>query len=132
MDLSVDSALTLLNLEGALVSPSVVPGINCKPVVFATFSSPANELDSVSTECRSALVRVNSALVGEEVLIHSEGCSHSSILVDILFDVIDTSNAIGRSSVLLVSVIVNAGVGWASLITRRLNLSNIITAWKSL
>jgi hypothetical protein len=35
VDLAIDSAVTLLDLEGSLVSPGVVPGVNCEPVVKA-------------------------------------------------------------------------------------------------
>ena len=86
VDLVVDVAFTLLDLEGSLVSPGVVPGVHGKPVVLATFGSPANEFDSVTTEFASTLVRVHSALVREEVFVYGEGCSDSSVLVDVLFD----------------------------------------------
>ena len=50
MDLSVDSTLTLLDLEGSLVTPGVVPGVDGEPVVFATLSSPTDEFDGVTSE----------------------------------------------------------------------------------
>jgi len=50
VDLSVDSTLTLLDFEGSHVTPGVVPGVDGEPVVFATFGSPSDEFDGVTSE----------------------------------------------------------------------------------
>ena len=96
MDLSVDSTLALLDLEGTLVTPGVVPGVDSEPVVFTPLGSPTDELDGVTSESRTRLVGVDTALVGQEVLVDSEGCSYSSILEDIGLDVLDGADAVGR------------------------------------
>jgi hypothetical protein len=38
------------NLEGAVVTPSVVPRVVDDPVVLSTFVAVANDLDSVTSE----------------------------------------------------------------------------------
>ena len=50
MDLSVDSSFTLLDLECSLVAPSVVPGVDGEPEIFASFGSPTDEFDGVTSE----------------------------------------------------------------------------------
>ena len=50
MHLVVDAAVTHLDLEGAHVTPGVVPGVDGEPVVFATFGSPSDEFDGVTSE----------------------------------------------------------------------------------
>jgi len=87
--LSVDSAGAHLDLEGALVTPGVVPGVDTEPVVFTVFSAPTDGLDSVTTESRARLVRVDTRLVGQEVLVDCEGSGYSTVLEDIVLDLVD-------------------------------------------
>ena len=57
--LSVDTASAHLDLEGALVTPSVVPGVDTEPVVNTVLFAPADGLDGVTTESGARLVLVD-------------------------------------------------------------------------
>ena len=103
--LIVDAAVAHLDLEGALVAPSVVPGVDAEPVVLTTFGTPTDGLDGVATKSRSGLVGVDSGLVGQEVLIDSEGRGDGTILVNVSLDLVDAAEAVaGGSGVLVVRV----------------------------
>ena len=73
MHLAIDARVTHKDLEGTLVTPSVVPRVNTEPVVLTVLSAPTDCLDGVTSERTAGLVRVNSGLVGQEVLIDREG-----------------------------------------------------------
>ena len=74
MHLEVDAAVTLKDLEETLITPSIVPRIDTKPVILTVLNAPADYLDSVTSEVRAGLVRVNTRLVGQEVFVDRE-CS---------------------------------------------------------
>lgn len=74
-----DVALVHGNLEGAIVSPGAVPGVDTKPVVLTVFSAPSDGLDGMATELSTGLVSVDTALVGEEVFVDSEGGGDGSV-----------------------------------------------------
>ena len=107
MDLVANSALGHVDLESSLVTPSVVPGVDSEPVVNATFVSPADELDGMTTEGRSGFVLVDTALVGKEIFIDGEGGSDGSVFVDVVLDVVMTADSIGGGGVVLVAGIVD-------------------------
>ena len=50
MHLSINSAVTHLDLEQSLVPPGVVPGVYTEPVVKTTFGTPADDLNCVAAE----------------------------------------------------------------------------------
>ena len=102
MNLSVDAAVSLLDLEGSLVAPGVVPGVDGEPVVSAVLGSPTDELDSVATEGGASCVLVDTGLVGWEVLVDGEGSGDGSVGVDVLLDVVDSSDSVGRGGLVLV------------------------------
>jgi len=60
-------------LEGTFVTPSVVPGVVDQPVVLAVFSALADDFGGVTAQRTPGFVRVDSALVGQEVCLDSEG-----------------------------------------------------------
>lgn len=114
--LSVNSTVTLENLEGSLVAPGVVPGVNGKPVVFAIFGSPSDELDGVTSKFGSGGVLIDSALVGQEVFVDGESSGDSSVGVDVLLDLVNlagNSESVGGGGVVLVSSVVNGRVSLA-------------------
>ena len=69
MNCCVYATVTNKDLEGTLVTPSVVPRVNTKPVVLTVLSAPTDHLDGVTSKPRASLLRVNSRLVGQEVLV---------------------------------------------------------------
>jgi len=101
------------NLEGAVVTPSVVPRVVDDPVVLSTFVAEANDLDGVTPEGLAGLVRVDTTLLGQEVLIDSEGTSDRSLGNDVLLDIFHAVEtvAFGTSLVLVGFVL----LGLASL-----------------
>ena len=48
--LVVDAGFSHPDLESALVTPSIIPRVDAKPVVFTTFSAPANRLNGMATK----------------------------------------------------------------------------------
>jgi len=103
--LSVDAAVAHEDLEGAHVTPSVVPRVDAEPVVLAVLSAPADSLDGVASELGTGLVRVDTGLVGQEVLVDGEGRGDSSVGHDIVLDAVDARDAIaGVAEVLVVGV----------------------------
>ena len=70
----IEPALTLLNPEVPLFSPSSSPRISHDPVVNVVFSAPAHGFDSVAACVRAPDVFVDTARITEEVLVHIE-CS---------------------------------------------------------
>jgi len=92
--LEVDSTVSHQDLEGSLVSPGVVPRVHTEPVVLTVLGSPSNGLNGVTSKGRSSLVRVDSRLVGKEVLVDSESSGDSSISLDILLDVRNTTDIV--------------------------------------
>lgn len=115
-NLSFDSALVVSSsdLEEALVSPALIPAVGNQPVRSAAFNTPANNLDSVSSQSRSSSVVINSALVGQEVVVDGEGSLNWTMGHDFSLDLCDlggdTVDGIGNPSVLVVSsgVAINA------------------------
>ena len=73
VDLVVDTAVALLDHEGSIDTPGVVPGVNCEPVVQAVLDTPADELDCMSTQACTSLVVIHTTAVSKEVLVNCEG-----------------------------------------------------------
>jgi len=82
---------TTTNLEVAICSPILVPAVGDPPVVHATIDTPTEDLDGMATESRAGLVRVDAALVGEEVLVDSEGSLCGAVLHQLVLDIGDTA-----------------------------------------
>ena len=131
MHLTVDVTVTHLDLESAIVTPGVVPGVDTEPVVHTVLSAPTDSLDGVTTKSRASLVRVDTGLVGQEVLIDGEGGSDSTVLINVSLDVVDAAEAIAAVGVVLVIVVVAGIVIDASLRAFRFNLLDIIAGRKS-
>ena len=132
MHLSVDTAVTHLDLEGSLVSPGVVPGVDAEPVVLTTLGSPTDGLDGVASEGGSGLVGVDSGLVGQEVLVDGEGSGHSSVGGNLLLDAVDTSDVVGGGGVVLVRVPVTVDTIWAALWAGWGNLGDVVAGWEDI
>ena len=117
MHLSVDTAVTHEDLEGTIVTPGVVPGVDAKPVVFARIgiSTPTDGLDGVTTESASSCVLVDTRLVGEEIFIDGESGSDGTVLSDIGLDVLNSTESIAGSSGVLLTRVGKAVVIGASL-----------------
>ena len=124
--LSVNATVAHEDLEGNIVTPGVVPGVDAEPVVLAVLGAPTDGLDGVATEGRAGLVRVNTRLVGQEVLVDGEGSSHGSVLHDISLDVVDSSQAVAGGTKVLVVAVGTGVVVDASLAALGSNLSDVI------
>lgn len=61
------------DLEESLVTPALVPGVGAEPVLGSVLDAPAEDLDGVTSELGASGVLVDTALVGEEVLVDGEG-----------------------------------------------------------
>ena len=129
MNLSVDATVSLLDLEGSLVTPGVVPGVDGEPVVDTGLGSPADKLDGVTSESGASGVLVDTGLVGWEVLVDGEGGGNGSVVEDILLDLVNTSDSVGGSGVVLVTGVVEGSVGLAGGFALWVNLCHIIAAW---
>ena len=92
MDRVADSAFVHADLEGSLVSPSVVPGVDSEPPVSTVGVSPTDKFDGVTTEGLSGLVGVDTALVGEEIFVDGESSSDGSVFADILLDFVNLAD----------------------------------------
>jgi len=103
--LVVDAAVTHLDFEGAFVAPGVVPGIDAEPVGLTVLAAPANGLDGVAAEGVASLVLVHAGLVGEEVLVDSEGAGHRSVLLDISLDPCDGREPVGGLREVLITAV---------------------------
>jgi len=128
--LVVDTTSTHGNLEGTLITPGVVPGVNAEPVVLTVLSTPTDGLDGVTTESRSRLMGVNTALVGKEVLVDGEGRGDGTVLVDVRLDGINGTETIGRAGEVLVRSVVDGRVGLAVVSADGINSNDIVTASK--
>eukprot|EP00353_Schmidingerella_taraikaensis_P008653 CAMPEP_0185577312 /NCGR_PEP_ID=MMETSP0434-20130131/9842_1 /TAXON_ID=626734 ORGANISM="Favella taraikaensis, Strain Fe Narragansett Bay" /NCGR_SAMPLE_ID=MMETSP0434 /ASSEMBLY_ACC=CAM_ASM_000379 /LENGTH=217 /DNA_ID=CAMNT_0028194859 /DNA_START=43 /DNA_END=697 /DNA_ORIENTATION=+ len=130
--LTVDTAVAHLDLEGALVTPGVVPGVNAEPVVFTVLRAPADRLDGVAAESGTSLMLVDARLVGQEVLVDGEGRGHCSVLLDVSLNVGDTTEAIAGGREVLVVGVDAAWVIRARLRASGRNLLDVVTERKSL
>merc|ERR1712127_116147 len=129
VDLVVDATVSLLDLEGSLVTPGVVPGVDGEPVVLTGLGSPADKLNGVTSESGASGVLVDTGLVGWEVLVDSEGGGDGTVVEDVLLDLVDTSDSVGRGSVVLVTGVVNRRVGLAGGLALWGNLGHSIARW---
>lgn len=102
MNLRINSAFTMGNSEGSVISPGLVPGVDSDPVIF----TPTNQLDGMATKSFSGLVFIHTTLVVHEVFINGESGGHSTILIDILLDVFDSMDGIGALGFVLISLII--------------------------
>lgn len=82
--LSLDSAFVVSssNLEESVITPTFVPAVSNKPVGSSVLNTPADHLDSVTSQSRSSGVVVNSALVGQEIVVDGEGNFDRSVSHD--------------------------------------------------
>ena len=127
--LSVDTGVTDLDLEGTVVSPGSVPGVNSEPVVLSVFVSPSDNFDSVTSEGVSTSVLIDSTLVGKEIFVYSEGSGDGTEGLDISLNLLDgvKAKSIAGGSHVFVFGVVNAGDSGARAVTRRLDLLDGIT-----
>lgn len=94
MHLVVNTSFTHLDLEGTLITPGVVPGVDTEPVVHTVLGTPTDGLDGVTTESFSGLDGVDTTLVGKEIFVDGEGSSDGTVLVDVSLDGINTVEAV--------------------------------------
>ena len=90
------------DLEGATVSPFLVPRVLNKPVVGAVLSSETDDLDSVAAKGLAAGVLVHATLVRGEVSVHGEGSGHGAVLHDVGHDLLHAVEGVGLGSLVLV------------------------------
>ncbi len=128
MHLSVDATVAHQDLEGSLVTPGVVPGVDTEPVVLTVLGTPADGLDSVTTEGSAGLMRVDTGLVGQEIFVDGEGGCNGTVLLDLSLDVLNTSDTVGGIREVLVISIDAVGIIWAGLGALGLNLDDIVAA----
>lgn len=124
MHLVVDTAFSNLDLEGTVVSPGSVPGVDSEPVVDSVHVTPANDLDGVTTKSASRGMLVDSTLVGEEIFVDSESSSDGTVLGDITLDLVNTAESIAGGSHVLVAGVADLVVGRARVATSRLDLGD--------
>ena len=88
VQLSVDTAVTLLDLEETLVSPRVAPRVSAEPVVKAggAIMTPSDRLDGVTSSLTASLVIVDTALVVEEVFVDGESSLHWTVVIKLGLD----------------------------------------------
>ena len=130
MDLVIDTTVSHKNLEGTLVAPCVVPGVNAKPVVKTVFSAPTDNLDSVTTFSSTSQVLINTRRVSEEVFIDCESSGNCTVGHDFHLDIVDTSYSIAGCTVDFVTSVVDSSVALASALTNRGNSLNSVTSGK--
>ena len=84
----VDIAVTLLDLDVAVVSPSGAPLVSAEPVVKAggAIMTPSDCLDGVASSLTASLVIVNTALVVEEVFVDGESSLHWTVVIKLGLD----------------------------------------------
>jgi hypothetical protein len=114
-NLSFNSAFVVSSsdLEEALVSPALVPAVGNQPVRSAALNTPTDDLDGVSSQSRSSSMVVNSALIGQEVVVNGEGSLNGAVGHNFSLDLgnlrWDTVNGIGNPFIFTISFTVNAG-----------------------
>lgn len=107
MYLVVDAAVAHEDLERALVTPVLVPGVNTEPVVLTIFDTPADDLDGMTTESITSHVLVHSRRISLEVFINSESSRDRAMGHDLHLNVVNSCDSIGRSSFNLVVAVVD-------------------------
>ena len=85
--LAFDAAFidTTPDLEGSVVS-LIIPRVRDDPAVLAHLGAPAEDLDGVAAQLRTADLVINTAGAGREVLVHREGTGDGTVLHHILLD----------------------------------------------
>jgi len=86
VDLLVDAAVALFDLEESIQAPWGSPWVSAEPVVEAVFGTPAEDLDGVATSDSTGDVVVDTALVVEEVFVDGEGTFSGSVVVKLSLD----------------------------------------------
>ena len=130
MHLSVNARVTHLDLEGAHVTPGVVPGVDAEPVVLAVLGTPADSLDGVTAEGATGGVLIDTRLVGKEVFVHGESRGDGTVLLDLSLDVVNATDAIAASGEVLVIAVGASGVIDARLRAGGSDLLDIIAGWE--
>ena len=90
-NLSLNTAFVVSSsdLEVSLISPSFVPAVSNQPVRRTWFNSPSNDFDSVASQSWAWSVVVNSALVGQEIVVDGEGSLNGTVGHDFGLDLGD-------------------------------------------
>lgn len=107
MYLVVDAAVAHEDLERALVTPILVPGVYTEPVVLTILDTPADNLDGMTTESITSHVLVHSRRISLEVLINSESSRDRAVGHDLHLNVVNSCDSVGRSSFDLVIAVVD-------------------------
>ena len=96
--LALDAALidTTRDLEGSVVS-LMIPRVRDNPMVLAQLGTPAEDLDGVAAQLRTADVLIHTTCVGWEVLIHREGTGDGTVLHHIVLDSFRGAQAVRRA-----------------------------------
>mmetsp|Transcript_210 Transcript_210/g.276 ORF Transcript_210/g.276 Transcript_210/m.276 type:complete len:225 (+) Transcript_210:42-716(+) len=103
-DLALNPTLidTPFDLEGSLISPALIPGVDDDPVVLSVLCSPSNDLDGVATELRSLGVAVNARFVAREVRVYGKGTSDGAVLENVRLNLRDAREGVSCAGGLLV------------------------------
>ena len=83
------------DLESAVVTPLLIPGVGNEPVVLSVLGAPAKELHSVTTKLVVAGLAIHTGLAGWEVIVHCEGGGGTAVLHDVGLDGGDAAQAVG-------------------------------------
>jgi len=110
--LRIDSGFSESNFESSVISPKFIPGVVNDPVI----SSISNDFNGMSSEGISRDVSVDSSFVVEEVFVDGEGSGDGSVGDEVLFDVIDGAESVGRGGLVFVVVIADVASGSAGLV----------------
>ena len=103
MYLVVDAAVAHEDLERALVTPVLVPGVNTEPVVLTIFDTPADDLDGMTTESITSHVLVHSRRISLEVFINSESSRDRAMGHDLHLNVVNSRDSVVEAPLTLSS-----------------------------
>ena len=84
-----------------MVSP-IISGVRNDQVILACLGAPAEDLDGVAAQLRTADVAIHTTGVGRDVLVHREGTGDRTVLHHILLDSFRDAQAVRRAGLLLV------------------------------
>jgi len=117
-DLGLDEALVSATADTEVTSltPVLTPRVGDLPVLLAVLDTPADKLDGVATLEGARDVVVDTASVGHEVLVDTEGDLKRTVLDDIGLDLLLTAESVVLLALVLVSVPLERGVASALLL----------------
>jgi len=92
----VEDAVALLHgdLEGASISPSVIPRVDVEPVSLTVLNTPSNALDGVTAKHLTGNVRVDTGLIGNEIFEDGEGKAGRTVSHNVELDIFNRPESV--------------------------------------